>query len=105
MSEIIGKWQQPEGERFPGLYFEFFPDGKFRAAFDEMGITSSGTYTAADGLIDLDQTQHTVGVLGKFEGRYQVKGDTLVMALSDPFHLRPERLEHKNKRRYKKMVE
>ncbi|MFO7583692.1 MAG: hypothetical protein R6W69_03100 [Anaerolineales bacterium] len=105
MSEIIGKWQQPEGERFPGLYFEFFPDGKFRAAFDEMGITSSGTYTAADGLIDLDQTQHTVGVLGKFEGRYQIKGDTLIMALSDPFHLRPESLEHKNKRHYKKVVE
>lgn len=105
MSEIIGKWQQPEGERYPGLYFEFFPNGKFRAVFDELGITSSGTYTAANGLIDIDQTQHTMGVLGKFEGRYRVQGDTLIMALSDPFHSRPEALEHKNKRHYKKVVE
>jgi hypothetical protein len=103
MSEIIGKWQQPEGERYPGLYFEFFPDGKFRAVLEDLSILSSGTYTAADGLIDIDQTQHTLGAVGKFEGRYQVKGDTLIMALSDPFHSRPESLEHKNKRHYKKM--
>jgi len=105
MSEIIGKWQQPEGERYPGLYFEFRPDGTFRAVFEEMGITSSGTYTASNGLIDIDQTRHTLNMLGKFEGRYRVHGDTLIMALSDPFHSRPESLEHKNKRQYKKMAE
>lgn len=105
MSEIIGKWQQPEGERFPGLCFEFFPDGRYLAVLDELDIKSSGTYTAADGIIDMHQTQHTMGVLGKFEGRYQVRGDTLIMSLSDPFHSRPEALEHKNKRHYKKVVE
>ncbi|MDX9990429.1 MAG: hypothetical protein RBS68_00140 [Anaerolineales bacterium] len=105
MNELIGKWQQPEGERYPGLYFEFFADGKFRAVFEELAITSSGTYTAAEGLIDMDQTQHSMGILGKFEGRYLIKGDTLTMALSDPFHARPESLEHKNKRHYKKVVE
>ena len=98
MSDILGKWQQPDSERYPGLYFEFLPDGKFRAVFDELGIKSNGTYTAANGIIDIDQTQHTMGVLGQFDGRYRVQGDTLIMALSDPFHLRPEALEHNIKR-------
>jgi sporulation-control protein spo0M len=104
MSELIGKWQQPEGEAYPGLYFEFRPDGTYRAVFEEMGITSSGTYTAANGLIDIDQTQHTMGLMGKFEGRYEIKGDTLIMALNDPTQPRPESLEHRNKRRYIKQT-
>jgi hypothetical protein len=103
MSDIIGKWQQPPGQPFPGLYFEFRPDGTFNAVFEEMGITSGGTYTAGNGLIDLDQTHHTLGLLGKFSGRYSIDDETLTMTLSDPAGQRPESLEGKNKRLYKKM--
>lgn len=103
MSEILGKWQQPAGQPFPGLVFEFLPDGTFKAALDEMGITSSGTYTAANGEIDMDQTQHTLGLIGKFYGRYVVEGDTLTMTLNDPGGSRPETIEGKNKRLYKKI--
>lgn len=101
---LFGKWQQPQGQPYPGLYFEFLPDGTFRAVFEEMGITSSGTYSAADGLIDLDQTQHTLGLVGKFYGRYAIEGEQLTMNLSDPAVARPESLEGRNKRLYKKMA-
>lgn len=105
MSDILGKWQQPQGQPFPGLYFEFRVDGTFQAVFQEMGITSGGTYTLpAEGQLDLDQTQHTLGLLGKFLGRYTIEGDTLTMTLSDPFGARPESIEGKNKRLYKKMA-
>lgn len=104
MSDILGKWQQPQGQPFPGLWFEFRPDGTFRAVFEEMGITSGGTYTAADGLIDLDQTQHTLGLLGKFQGQYIIEDNTLTMTLSDPAGSRPESINGKNKRLYKKMA-
>ncbi len=104
MSELLGKWQQPAGQPFPGLYFEFRADGTFQAVLEEMGITSGGTYTAVDGEIDMDQTQHTLGLLGKFFGRYAVEGDTLTMALGDPGAPRPESLEGRNKRLYKKIA-
>jgi hypothetical protein len=103
MSDILGKWQQPKGQPFPGLWFEFRPDGTFEAALEEMGITSGGTYTAADGLIDLEQTRHTLGLLGKFQGRYSIEGDTMIMTLSDPGGPRPESLDSKNRRVYKKV--
>ena len=50
---------------------------------------SGGIYHAAGGQIDLDQTRHTLGLLGKFEGLYTVEGDTLKMAVSDPNGKRP----------------
>ncbi len=103
MNDLIGKWQQPQGQPYPGLYFEFFADGRFRAVFDEMGITSSGTYAAADGLIDMEQTQHTLNLLGAFYGRYAIEGDTLFMHLGDPGAGRPESLEGRNKRMYQKV--
>ncbi len=103
MSDILGKWQQPQGQAFPGLCFEFRPDGTFEAKLEEMGITSSGKYTAADGLIDLDQTQHTFGLLGKFQGHYIIEGDLLTMTMGDPGAPRPEGIEGKNKRLYKKI--
>ena len=103
MSEIVAKWQQPEGQAFPGLWFEFQPDGTFQAALESMGITSSGTYRAADGEIDIDQTQHTLGLLGHFAGRYAIEGDTLTMTLGDPGAPRPDGLEGKNKRIYIKI--
>lgn len=104
MSDIIGKWQQPQGQPFPGLWFEFRLDATFQAVLEEMGVTSSGTYQAADGLIDIDQTQHTLGLLGKFQGLYAIDGDQLIMTLSDPGGLRPEGLDGRNKRLYKKIA-
>jgi hypothetical protein len=59
MNDILGKWQQPQGQPFPGLWFDFRPDGTYKAVLEEMGITSSGTYTAENGIIDINQTQHT----------------------------------------------
>mgnify|MGYP001030113797 FL=1 len=104
MNEILGKWQQPQGQPFPGLWFEFRADGTFLAALEEMGVTSSGTYHAEEGMIDMDQTQHTFGILGKFYGRYAVEGDTLTMTLGDPGSARPETLEGRNKRIYIKIA-
>jgi hypothetical protein len=103
MSDILGKWQQPKGQPFPGLWFEFRPDGTFKAVFEEMGVTSSGTYQAAEGLITINQTQHTLGLLGKFQGLYAIEGDQLTMTLSDPGGPCPENLDGKNKRLYNKI--
>lgn len=103
MNEIIGKWEQPEGQPYPGLWFEFNEDGTFKAALDSMGIFSSGTYTASNGLIDMDQTKHTLGLIGKFQGFYKVEGDTLYMTLGETGGARPASLEEKNKRTFKKI--
>jgi len=103
MNDLLGKWQQPEGQAFPGLWFEFKADGTFIASLEEMGITSSGTYKAENGWIDMEQTQHTLGLVGSFVGVYSVEGDTLIMNLADPGAARPTSLEGKNKRLYKKI--
>ncbi len=103
MTDIIGKWQQPAGQAFPGLWFEFRTDGTFQASLEEMGITSGGTYTAADGMIEIHQTQHTLGLFGDFQGLYVIEGDMLTMTLGDAGSLRPASLEGKNKRLYKKI--
>ncbi len=87
---IIGKWQQTEGQPYPGLWFLFNEDGSFQADFSEMGITSSGTYTTQGDLIFMDQKQHTLGLVGKFEGRYAVDAGTLKMALGNPGEKAPE---------------
>jgi sporulation-control protein spo0M len=104
MSDIHGKWQQPQGQPLPGLWFEFHPDGTYQAALEEMGVTSSGTYQAIDGTIDIDQTQHTLGLLGKFQGLYSIEADQMTMNLSDPGGPRPESLEGRNKRLYIKIA-
>ena len=103
MSDILGKWQQPEGQAFPGLVFEFMADGNFKATLEEMGVTSGGTFKVSNGEIDLDQTQHTLGLLGKFFGRYAIENEILIMTLSDPGGTRPESLEGKNKRLYQRI--
>jgi hypothetical protein len=103
MSEILGKWQQPKGQPFPGLWFEFRSDGTFEAVLEEMGVTSSGTYHAFAGSIDIDQTQHTLGLIGRFQGLYAIEADQMTMTLSDPGGSRPESLEGRNKRLYIKI--
>jgi hypothetical protein len=82
MTSVLGKWQQPAGQPFPGLWFEFKKDDTFVASFDEMGITSGGSYMVNGDQIDIDQTQHTLGLLGRFAGLVAVEGDTLRMALA-----------------------
>ncbi|MBN1262567.1 MAG: hypothetical protein JXB35_17935 [Anaerolineae bacterium] len=104
MSDILGKWQQPEGQPFPGLWFEFKVDGTFQAVLESMGVTSEGSYTTHNGEIDMEQTEHTFGLVGKFEGRYVIEGDTLIMTLSDLGEPRPGSLEGKNRRIYKRIA-
>jgi len=81
MSEILGKWQQPAGQPYPGLWFEFKADNTFRAEFPEMGIVSSGTYAVEGDKIDMNQTSHTLGFIGQFLGLWKVEGNTLKMAV------------------------
>jgi hypothetical protein len=90
---ILGKWQQPKGQPFPGLWFEFNADGTFRAEFPEMGIISSGTYQVAGDQLDLDQTQHSFGMVGKFKGLWVVEGSVLKMAVGQPNENRPPDLK------------
>lgn len=92
MNPLIGQWQQPAGQPFPGLWFEFHADGTFKADYSEMGITSSGTYTLSGDLIFMDQTQHAMGLVGKFEGRFAIEGSTLKMALGNPGEKAPDDL-------------
>ena len=103
MNEILGKWRQPQGQLFPGWNFEFRPDGTFLSVYEEMDISSSGTYFVGEGTIDLEQTEHSLGLLGTFLGLYAIEGDILTLTLGDPAQPRPESLEGKNKRLYKKV--
>lgn len=79
MQELIGTWAQIEGQPYPGLAFTFEPDGTFSAVYEIMGITSAGTYKTDGALIELNQTQHTFGLVGLFVGRYQVEGSRLLL--------------------------
>ncbi len=87
--DILGKWQQPAGQAFPGLWFQFNADGTFEAEFPEMGITSGGTYTLNGAEIDMDQTRHSFGMLGKFKGLWSVEGSQLRMAMGQTNGPRP----------------
>ena len=89
MNPLIGKWQQPPGQPYPGLWFLFNEDGSFWAEFSEMGITSSGTYSLDGDLISMDQKQHSLGLVGKFEGRFVVENDVLKIALGNPGEAAP----------------
>lgn len=104
MQTMIGKWQQPEGQPLAGLWFDFKPDGSFTAGYPAMGIDSAGTYHAEGGLIDIDQTSHTLGVTGKFTGIYKIDGDTLTLVLGDPGAARPEAFEGANLRIYQRVA-
>lgn len=82
MNELVGKWIQKEGQPYAGLCFEFKEDGSFAAEYDAMSITSGGTYIAENGIITMQQTTHTFGLVGEFKGRYAVTGDELHLALA-----------------------
>ncbi len=86
---IIGKWQQPTGQSFPGLWFQFNPDGTFHADYEDMGVESGGTYTVNGDQIDMDQTSHSFGMVGKFLGLWRVDGDVLYMAVGQTNGDRP----------------
>jgi len=94
MNPLIGQWQQPAGQPFPGLWFEFHEDGTFKADYSEMGILSSGTYSVNGDLVFMDQTQHTLGMVGKFEGRFSIEGNTLKMAVGNPGEKAPADLSN-----------
>lgn len=93
MSSLVGKWQQPQGQPYPGLWFQFNEDGSFSAEFSEMGIVSRGTYSIDDDNIDMNQTHHTLGFVGQFLGKWLIDGDTLKMSVGQLPGQRPETLE------------
>lgn len=78
---LLGKWTQTEDQPYPGLFFLFLEDGTFEARYDALGIISSGTWQADDGLIDMDQDKHTFGLVGKYEGCYKIEDNLLKMNL------------------------
>jgi hypothetical protein len=82
--DLLGKWVMGKGEPLPGLWFEFKADGTYAAELPGvLKIISSGTYEAhADGTIELNQTEHTMGLVGLFQGRYLVSSSTLKLSLS-----------------------
>ncbi len=93
MTDIIGKWVQAEGQPYAGLWFEFKSDGSFEAQYEPMGIVSSGTFTAEEGRITMQQTTHTLGLTGVFKGLYDIDEETMKMALaSGPGQEAPEDL-------------
>lgn len=91
---LLGKWTQTEGQPYPGLYFMFLDDGTFEARYDALGIVSSGTWQADEGLIDMDQQKHTFGLVGNYIGRYRINGAELRMSLvAGGEHPRPATLD------------
>ena len=84
MNPLIGKWQQPEGQAYAGLVFIFKDDGTFDSEYSAMGITSGGTYQVKDDLIFMDQSKHSLGLVGKFEGRFAIENDTLRLGFGNP---------------------
>ena len=91
---LLGKWTQTEDQPYPGLFFLFLEDGNFEARYDALGIVSSGTWQADEGLIDMDQKKHTFGLVGQYEGCYKIEGNLLKMSLvSAGNHARPTDLQ------------
>ena len=82
MSDLIGKWVQKEGQPYAGLWFEFGKDGQFEAQYEPMGIVSGGTYQVDGDEIIMQQTEHTLGLVGEFKGLVKIEGSELKMALA-----------------------
>jgi hypothetical protein len=94
MSDIVGKWVMQEGQ-FKGLWFEFKEDGTYLSELPRLiKIKASGTYTVSEGgLIDTNQTKHTMNLVGQFAGRYEIEGDTMKLIFAPvPGGPRPEDL-------------
>ncbi|HHV05433.1 MAG TPA: hypothetical protein PK459_01895 [Anaerolineaceae bacterium] len=87
---LIGKWSQNEGQDYPGLWFDFKEDGSFKAGYEAMGIESGGTWTAEGNKIDMDQTYHTFGFIGKTIGIFEIEGDQLKLEMVSEEVGRPE---------------
>ena len=79
MQELIGTWAQIEGQPYPGLAFTFQSDGTFSAVYELMSINSAGTYKTEGELIEMNQTQHSFGLIGLFVGRFKVEGSRLLL--------------------------
>ncbi|MEA4813184.1 MAG: hypothetical protein VB108_11550 [Anaerolineaceae bacterium] len=91
---IIATWEQTPGSPYPGLRFTFEEGGKFHAEYEPMSIHSGGTWSIEDDKMDMDQTEHTFGLVGKFFGRYEIDGNLLKMNLvSGEDKPRPENLD------------
>jgi hypothetical protein len=80
-NSLLGKWTQTASQPYPGLFFLFKEDGSFEAYYEAMGITSAGTWSTKADEIDIDQTEHTFGLVGKYVGRFEIDGDLLKMNL------------------------
>lgn len=94
MSDIVGKWVMQEG-MLKGLWFDFKQDGTYESELPRMvKIKASGTYTVSEGgLIDTDQTKHSMNLVGHFAGRYAIDGDSLKLIFGPvPGGPRPEDL-------------
>lgn len=104
MEDLLGKWVMMKGQQFAGLWFEFHPDGRYTSELPGLiKVRASGTYTSSpDGLVEMDQSQHSMGMVGKFLGRYQIQEDgTLLLAFAQaPGGPRPDDLT--SARRYEK---
>ena len=94
MSEIVGKWVMQKG-LLKGLWFEFKDDGTYYSELPRMvKIKAGGTYQISEGgLIDTDQTLHSMNLIGQFAGRYDIEGDSLKLIFAPvPGGPRPEDL-------------
>lgn len=101
MDVIHGKWVQIEGQAYAGLWFQFNTDGTFEAQYEPMGIVSSGKFDIDGNEINMQQTTHTLGMVGEFKGLFKIEDDELRMSLaSSPGGTRPEDLS--NARIYRK---
>ena len=95
MSDLVGKWVMQKG-MFKGLWFEFNEDGTYYSELPRLAkIKASGTYSLSEGgLIDTDQTKHTMNLIGQYAGRYEIEDDMLKLIFGPvPGGPRPEDLK------------
>lgn len=94
MKEILGKWVQRKDQPYAGLWFEFLADGTFLGEYSSMAIFSSGTYTVSGNQVDMDQTSHSFGMIGKFAGLFEIEDNAMKLAIaSGAGQPRPDTLE------------
>lgn len=91
--KLIGKWIQNADQEYPGLWFDFKADGTFVAGYEALGIESGGTWFAEDNRIEMDQTYHTFGLLGKVAGIFAIEGDQLLLVVVGSEQDLPENLD------------